>query len=333
MPTWGQILNELKGLTGVRQSPSGASPFDVIRRRYLAALAEKTGRNVILYASRWTQGGGDPQITSITPEDVQGFMEVIGGLSGDTLDLVLHSPGGSAESTEALVTYLRSKFRDIRVIVPHAAMSAATMLACSGNSILMGRHSFLGPIDPQVIMQTELGSRSVPAYAILEQFAYAQAEVKRDPALLPAWLPILRQYGPALIVQCRLHQQLAEALVSKWLGQFMFNGDPAKATLAAQIASHLSNHGAFKSHSRFISKEEAKLFGLLVEDLEADQGIQDAVLSLFHAATHTFSATPAAKIIENHQGKAFIKTQAQEIVVLPQQMLPSPPPFPVTPSA
>ncbi len=79
---------------------------------------------------------------------MQGFMEVIRGLPGDGLDLVLHSPGGSAEATEGLVTYIRSKYDNVRVIVPHLAMSAATMLACSANRILMGKHSYLGPIDP-----------------------------------------------------------------------------------------------------------------------------------------------------------------------------------------
>jgi len=30
---------------------------------------------------------------------------------------------------------------------------------------------------------------------------------------------------------------------------------------------------------------------------------------VFHATTHTFSSTPAMKIIENQNGKAFIKIQ------------------------
>lgn len=327
MATWGEILGELKTLVAGGTVPPNASPFDVVRRKYIAALAQLTKRNVILYATRWTQGGGDPQTTSITPEDLQGFMEVVNGLPGTELDLILHSPGGSAEATEMLVTYLRSKFSDIRIIVPHAAMSAATMLACAGNRILMGKHSFLGPIDPQIILQTELGARSVPAYAILEQFAAAQAEVRRDPAMLPSWLPILRQYGPALIVTCRLHQQLAESLVADWIAKYMFGGDAARAPKAVQIAKELSNHAQFKSHSRFISKEQAKKLDLTIDDLEADQQLQDAVLSVFHAATHTFSATASAKIIENHLGKAFIKAHAQPgIVLMPQPPSPAPAP-------
>ena len=55
-------------------------------------------------------------------------MEVSQGLEGDGLDLILHSPGGSPEAAEAIVSYLRSRFSHIRVIVPQLAMSAATMI-------------------------------------------------------------------------------------------------------------------------------------------------------------------------------------------------------------
>lgn len=318
MPTWGEILKELQQLQASKQQlPPGVSPFDIVRRRYLQALARRTGRNVILYASKWTQGGVEPEIISITPEDVQGFMEVVHGLTGDGLDLILHSPGGSAEVTESLVMYLRSKFRDIRVLIPHAAMSAATMFSCAADRLVMGKHSFIGPIDPQFIVQTELGRKPVPAHAILEQFAMAQRQC-RDPALLPSWIPMLRQYGPALIVQCQLAMQLAQSLVADWLARYMFVADADPKARADKAAAALSDHAAFKSHGRFISRDQAKALGLIVEDLEADQELQDALLSVFHASTHTFLATPAVKLIENHQGKAFIKVQQQQIILVPQ---------------
>ena len=141
MPTWGEILAEIQGLAG-QQVPA---PLDVVRRKYLAHLHSLTRRNTILYC-----GADDPEGT-IGDEDVQALMEVFHGLSGPSLDLIVQSPGGSAEATEAMVQYIRSNFKDVRVFVPLTAMSAATMLACSANVIVMGKHSFLGPIDPQII--------------------------------------------------------------------------------------------------------------------------------------------------------------------------------------
>lgn len=336
MPTWGDILKELQGPALEIQSKiqRGQLPqntpitidFDGVRRKYLRALFDYTHRPVILYAANWTtpKPGVDPDLVSIIPEDVQGFMEVMHGVPEGSLDLILHSPGGSGEAAESLVSYIRSKFWDVRVFVPHAAMSAATMLACSANRIGMGKHSFLGPTDPQFTLNTDLGRQSHPAHAIVEQFERAKKECAQDPSALSAWLPILRQYGPALIVRCQLARELSEELVSAWLAKYMMPEEPDKAR---KIAAYLADHNNFKSHSRFIDREKARDLGLAIEDLESDQKLQDAVLSAFHAASHTLMGSQAVKIIENHLGKAFVKVQ-QQIAIGPVAVFPQPPQLP-----
>lgn len=313
MPTWGEILKELQQVENQTKLP----PFDNVRRKYLALLKNKTDRDVILYATKWTSPGASPNDITIIEEDLQGFMEVIHGLATQNLDLIVHSPGGSAEVTEALVTYVRTKFTHVRVIVPQAAMSAATMLACSANTIMMGKHSFLGPIDPQFILATQIGVlQSVPAQAILDQFDKAKEECQ-DPKLLGPWLPILSQYGPALIVQCENAIALSKTLLTEWLERYMFSGDPDAAEKAKNIANYLSDHKEFKSHGRHISRDKARELGLNIENLEDDKELQDLVLSVFHATTHTFNGTGAVKIIENHNGKAFVKVQQTVQVQLP----------------
>ena len=72
------------------------------------------------------------------------FKEVSHGLQDDKLDLIMHSPGGSPEAAEAIILYLRSRFSDIRVIVPQLAMSAATVIACAANKVVLGKHSLFG---------------------------------------------------------------------------------------------------------------------------------------------------------------------------------------------
>lgn len=302
MATWGKILTELQDA----QRRGDRSPLDTVRRRYLSDLAAHTGRCTILYASAWDKEG-PPNLVTITPEDVEGFMEVVHGLDPEKgLDVVLHLPGGSAEATEALVNYIRTKFDNVRAIVPHAAMSAATMFACATDEIVMGKHSSLGPIDPQFILRTESGVKSVAAHAIVEQFRMAQSECS-DPKKLPSWLPILRQYGPALIVQCQLAQKLSTSLVSTWLAKYMLEGEEDVDVKAAHIANSLSDHAKFMSHGRFIPIQSARELGLKVVDLERDQKLQDLVLGLYHATSHTFAATPAVKVIENNEGKGLIR--------------------------
>lgn len=202
-------------------------------------------------------------------------------------------------------------------------MSAATMLACSANSIVMGKHSFIGPIDPQMILQTKLGVSSVPAQAIVDQFRMAQKECK-VPEQLNSWFPILEQYGPALIIQCENAIQLSEELVSKWLSKYMFANKHGSKKQSKNLAKYLLNHRDFKTHSRHIDRDEAKKRGLIIENLEEDQEFQDLVLSIYHATTHTLSLPNPVKIIENHLGKAFVKQVQQVAVQIPPPNLSKP---------
>lgn len=335
MPSWGEILQEFQATAVVR---GGQPDADGIRRRYLAHLHSLTGRPTILYSTDWLRNPGPA--TTIELGDMQGLMEVCRGLSGPTLDVILHSPGGSAEATASIVRYLRRKFEDIRVFVPLAAMSAATMWALAGDVIVMGKHSQLGPIDPQLI--TVRGP--TPARAIIQQFERAKLEIQRNPAALGAWAPILQQYGPALLEQCEKAEELAKQLVREWTEQFMLRsvGDPIeRATQAQAIADYFSDYDARMSHSLGIDRDQARSVNVNVVDLERDQNLQDAVLSVHHAALLTFSGA-AVKLIENHLGHAFVLQQAAVNlgmqlpgglpVAIPLPMQPPPPVLPPPPS-
>jgi len=271
----------------------------------------------------------------MSDDDMLGFMEAVHGLTGPNLDLMLHSPGGSASAAEQIVKYLRTKFDHIRIIVPHMAMSAATMISCAADQIVMGKHSFLGPIDPQLIIQTALGPRSVPAQAILEQFERALREAS-DPIKLRVWAPMLTQYGPDLLVTCQNAARLSEDLVSEWLKLYMFRGQADGEAKGKAIAHWLSDHAEFKTHARPISRDDLLAKGLNIDSLERDQTEQDLFLSIHHAAAHTFNGTPAVKIIENNLGKAYVRMMnvLQPVQFIQAPMPPQPPaPSPAAPPA
>ena len=304
MPIWSEILAELGETI---QTSGGGADYDGVRRKYLQQLNEHTGRNIILYASGWLQ---KPQVPSeeviISDEDIHGLMEVSYGLQGTDLDLILHSPGGYPESAEALVSYLRSRFSHIRIIVPQLAMSAASMIACSADEIVLGKHSFLGPTDPQIRLPSGTDLTLVPAQAVLDQFDKAKEECI-DPEKLSAWLPMLSQYGPSLLARCETALDLSRELVKAWLANYMFKKDPDNMEKASRIAAWLADHQHFKSHDRHIPRTDLRRQELKVEDLENDEKLQDLSLSAFHATVHTFTGAPVVKIVENHTGRAFIK--------------------------
>lgn len=322
MPAWGGILSEITELT--KRDPTHA--LDLVRRKYIASQHARSKRALILYATKWTMPGSDgipPEMLSVAEGDLQGFMEVIHGVPEKELDLILHSPGGSLAAADACVQYLRSKFDHIRVFVPHAAMSAATMIACAADEIVLGKHSFLGPIDPQMVMATSLGARMIPAQAILDQFEMARTECQ-NPARLAAWLPMLQQYGPDLLVQCQNVSALSKELVQNWLSKYMFKGAADGAQRAEALATWLADHSQFKMHGRHIGRDALKAKGMKVLNLEDDKEQQDFILSIYHATTHTMGRSGAVKIIENHRGNAFID-QLQPVMVQ-QQVQVGPPP-------
>lgn len=298
MPTRDQIQQELAKL--------GAQ--DVLRRRYLKGLADYTKNDTVLYATAFSSNklpGIPGYILSITQQDIQGFMSALNGLTGKSLDLILHSPGGSLEAADQIVQYLRSKFERIRAIVPQNAMSAATMIACACDEIVMGKHSAIGPIDPQITFPTQTGHFTAPAHAILAEFNQARADIIADPKTAPLWVNKINTYPAGFLNICRDTIQLAEDKVADWLERFMFKGEAdaqQKARTAAKWLADASNH---KTHGRPISLQQAQTIGLKVVPLESDQTLQEHVLSVFHSTVLTFESSNCMKLIENHNGKGW----------------------------
>jgi hypothetical protein len=304
LPNWSDILAEINK-TG--------SVHDFVRRKYLRELNELTRRNVIIYYSGWLQKPSW-RGTEVNDADKNGFMTGIHGMDRSKgLDLILHTPGGESAATESLVDYLRTMFgADIRAIVPQLAMSAGTMIACACKSILMGKHSSLGPIDPQF--------HGVPAHGIVEEFSRACKECKSDQSKIPLWQPIIAKYNPTLIGECEKAIQWSNEMTKEWLLSGMLKDDPGKDQKAEAVLKELSDHALTKSHARHLSAAKCRIIGLNIENLEDDQKLQEAVLSVHHACIHTLSATAAFKITENHQGVAFIQISQPVLVQGPGLM-------------
>lgn len=285
-----EILKEIGSVPG---------PLDVIRRKYIKELSDYTGRNTIVYYSGWLSKQDAPNI-DINDLDMTGFMEAVKGLNCKKwLDLIIHTPGGNPMAAESIVKYLRNKFNnDIRIIVPHLAMSAGTMIACSGKSIVMGKHSSLGPIDPQF--------NGIPAYSIKKEFEQAKQEVTNDPNTIMYWRIQLEKYPAAFLNMAISSIELSEVLVKEWLGTCMF--DAAKdSKVIDKIVKGLNENENSKSHGRHFDLDFCSKLGLKIEKLEDDQELQDKVLSIHHAMTLTFNSSPAAvKIIENNQDGTMV---------------------------
>jgi len=270
------------------------------RHNVLRALYKYTKHDTIIYIANFNSPGGN----QIGDQDINMLMNALHGLKGDKLDLIIHSPGGLAEAAAQIVNYLRCKYKYIRAIIPHKAMSAATMLACGCDEIVMGKHSAIGPIDPQIYMPNS--GRIISAQSILDEFDAAKQEVLNNPNSAVFWSARISNYPIGFYNECISIIEYSKKQVREWLETRMLKDNPEGASNVADYLGNAKNH---KSHGNPICINNPGIKDLKITTLESDQKLQDLVLTIFHVCDVAFNLNQKiTKIIENQHGKGMTIT-------------------------
>jgi hypothetical protein len=311
MPAWNELIEEFQALDNEQKQPWIKEQIE----SNLQAISLQRGSNVILYGSAFLQKPeAPPARLQITHEDLNSFMSVIYGMDWNApLTLILHTPGGVTNAAESIVAYFRAKFQRIEVVIPTFAMSAGTMISLGADRIVMGRQSQLGPIDPQM----PIGGRYVSARAIVDQFARAKAEILSDVNSAHVWAVVLQSLGPSLLQEAQNALDYGEQMVAEWLAQYMFVGDPHRVNKAQAAAQHFNDAASHKSHGRRIARDEARSFGILIEDLEEPQDLQENVLTAYHLMCILFDASPVTKLVWSNTGRTFVKNWSPGVPAVP----------------
>lgn len=294
MPNWKEVIEEIQ----TEANKGTPNALDVVRRKYLSKIQNKTDRNLIAYYSGWLQRGNVADVI-VNDKDKNAFMLNIHKMDRSKgLDLILHTPGGDLAATESIVDYLHQMFgNDVRAIIPQISMSAGTMIALSCKEIIMGKQSNLGPIDPQM--------GGVACQAVLDEFENAKSDIKSNPQSAALWQVIISKYHPTFLGACLNSIEWSEKLAYDWLKRNMCNNDDNKTK---KILREFSDHKTNKSHARHISKDKCKEIGVSIIDMESDDDLQDLILTVHHSFMHTFSHSTVTKIVENHMGLAYIES-------------------------
>ena len=248
----------------------------------------------------------------IDVSDKIAFHNMLEALDGPKLDVLLQSPGGFPDATETIVEEIRRKFGHVRFIVPAYAKSAATMMAMSGDEILIDEDGELGPIDPQMV----IGNGVTPAEAIKEQFQKAHNEIQADPKKVQVWFPILQALGPGILVQCDKAIQQSKDLVAEWLAKYMFRADSDRVEKGKKIAEFLGTHGNFGSHGRRVKLEHLSSLPLNVRNLRDDPELYRRIWELHCALDIVLSNTPIYKVFYNSANIGMVRQQTQAQVQL-----------------
>lgn len=204
-----------------------------LRQLLISDIEEETGRELIVYFARLDQ--------PIIETDSDDLSEIFEGVESKNIDLLIHTPGGLVDAVEKLVTVLRGRTSDYRVIVPSWAKSGGTVIALSSSKILLGINSELGPIDPQM-GTPDFGQ--VPAEFISEDESQPH---------------IVRKMADTSVKRAR-------ALAEKYLRDGMLK--KKKVADIKKVVKKISSAQSYGSHGAVIDHTEAESLGLSVEYLD-----------------------------------------------------------------
>ena len=201
----------------------------------------------------------------------------------ETLEVLLHSPGGHADMAYRMARFFKSHCKRLHIIVPLTAKSAATLLALAGDRIYMGELADLGPLDVQITDELERGKRP---FSPLDEFKSMEFLREYATEFLDYFAFALSQRG--MSVKQALHEAIPA--VSGMTGPLYSHIDPSKVgsfrrslaeaeDYAVRLLKQCHNPHAeqlveqlvwkYPVHDFVIDYPEAKELGLPVVRLEA----------------------------------------------------------------
>lgn len=180
---------------------------------------------------------------------------------GQDLHLLLHSPGGDGETAIRLIRSMQSRCRELTVLVPDQAKSAATLMVLGAHHIVMGPTSDLGPVDPQFRVPRQGGGHDlVAAKDIIEAVERAERAVAEEPATFPLHSALLADVTGLMVATARSAILRTDDLVVECLSSCSERSEDEIRDLAEALHTPLIE--APRSHSAVFDADAATGAGL-----------------------------------------------------------------------
>jgi hypothetical protein len=205
----------------------------------------------------------------------------------DKIDVLLYSTGGQTLAAWGLANLIREYTNKVGVIIPHRALSAATLITLSANEIIMSRLGHLSPIDPSITsplgpaIQAQPGQARIVPISVEDVagfFALASnmANVKNTEPLLSIFDKLASQVHPLALGSVYRSREQIKTLADRLLSLHMKAEEKKKDR--ERIVSMLTRE--LGSHDYLIGRTEAKeRVGLNVIDVPDD--LNRKILALF----------------------------------------------------
>lgn len=228
------------------------------------------------------------------------------------IDVLLHTTGGDPDAAYRIAQVLRDFAEEVTFLVPEFAWSAGTLLALSGNSVVLGAHARLGPID------VTLDSSRGPGIELssLEYFRRWAGECQHEmlhahdcgvshaqPANVASDLlvQLTKEVGAIRIGELRRWSELSGHYARRLLIDYMFKGKADAEDHADHVVQQLLKE--YPSHGFTLDFHMCQELGLSVE--EADEGLSDALRGVTDALLQATAAGVVCRDLSVPRGGAL----------------------------
>lgn len=244
-------------------------------------------------------------------DDYYVICDILRNVKQGKIDILLETPGGSGETVERIVDFLRTHFEKINFVICGKAMSAGTILTLSGDEISMTETASLGPIDAQM----RIGRSQLSAFDYISWVEEKSKEAERTGRLNPVDATIAAQITPGELNGVIHAKEYAEDLVKKWLPKYKFKNwnqtkdsnnivsEEMKIERAEKIAKSLTDHSNWRTHGRPLNISELEKIGLQINSIDSEPEIADIVYRVDIICRLLTGNTPAFKIFATELGK------------------------------
>ena len=180
------------------------------------------------------------------------------------IDLLVNSLGGDGLASWRMITMIREFLGHdgyITCLVPYYAFSAGTLIAVGSNEIFMHPMASLGPVDPQIVVQTQVGPtqfayEDLAAYTNFLKEEGGLTEQSEKSGLLQS---LVGEIKPSVIGASKRSSMQSIVMAEKLMKLHMVGVDAPKAEI---IAEKLSK--SYFSHGHALSRKEASELGLKI---------------------------------------------------------------------
>jgi hypothetical protein len=234
-------------------------------------------RPLIVYVTSKREGVYSIMSTDALPKIIEQIDALPAG--SEAVDFLIASYGGDPMVAWRIMTLIRQRVKNVAVMIPQSAYSAATLVAFGADEIIMHPNGHLGPVDMQITTVGDSGQAkrfSTEDITAFLEFVRDNLKITDQEHIRILFELTCKEVGSLVIGFSARSSKLAVDLGERLLALHMAD-DESRSKLRS-IVENMSRK--FQSHAYPVNRKEALDMGLPVNK-ERDQDLEKLMWSVW----------------------------------------------------